>query len=126
MKKAILLFTVLFSSLLLGASSTPESEPDVNLKSSGTVVYLDDHTFYTVPPEDFDPLTASNEELKQYGIPERPNDEESLAFWESLFSNKPTYIAPVIEEVPDWHSSRLQLPSAQSDKEEADKAILNN
>ena len=42
-----------------------------------------------VPPADFEPLEASNEELEEYGIPPRPdeNDTERLAEWTARMSN---------------------------------------
>ena len=82
----------------------------------GKIVYLDDHTFYVIPPDDFDPLTASDAELKKYGLPERPTDKEGLAFWESLYVDRPVFIEPEIGEAYEWHPSQLDLTSEQSDR----------
>lgn len=47
------------------------------------------------PPSDFKPLQASNEELKQYGLPQRPSDPADLAKWQDLMSHAKSYVAPV-------------------------------
>lgn len=39
-----------------------------------------------VPPEGFDPLTATDEQLSIYGFPPRPTNEEGLAFWTEIMS----------------------------------------
>ncbi|MCL6445729.1 MAG: hypothetical protein K6T83_20145 [Alicyclobacillus sp.] len=36
-----------------------------------------------VPPPGFNPFTATNEELKQYGFPARPTNQEDLQAWEN-------------------------------------------
>lgn len=45
------------------------------------------------PAKDWDPTLASDDELKHYGIPERPADKESLKQWESMVKGK-MYIKP--------------------------------
>ncbi|MBR0086954.1 MAG: hypothetical protein IJL98_04360 [Lachnospiraceae bacterium] len=60
--------------------------------------WLKENTYYIKPPKNFDPLTASDEDLKEYGFPERPNDPEGLAFWESLYEPHPVFVDPEIEE----------------------------
>jgi len=48
-----------------------------------------------VPPDGFDPLTASNEDLVKYGGPPRPKSESSKAFemWKRALS-RPTILVP--------------------------------
>ena len=125
MKKTVIAIALLISILLPNASYAAENDTDMKRSQSETVVYLDDHTYYVVPPEDFDPLIASDAELKKYGFPERPNDEEGLAFWESLYSVKPTFIEPVQKTVTDWHSSRLELAPDLADEKSLGNAIRN-
>jgi hypothetical protein len=38
-------------------------------------------THSPVPPEGFDRTTATDEQLRQYGIPPRPTDPQDLARW---------------------------------------------
>ncbi len=38
---------------------------------------------FHVPPANFDPLTASSDELARYGIPSRPTDTNELKKWDS-------------------------------------------
>jgi hypothetical protein len=46
-------------------------------------------TFFPLPPQNFDPLTASSEELLYFGLPLKPDPKtqpEQLAFWLKMFS----------------------------------------
>ena len=88
-------------------------------------IYLDDYTYFVLPPDGFNPLTATDDVLKEHGLPERPSDEENLEFWKSLYANNPTYIEPVIEEVTDWHTSRLNDGLKQSEGNNHDRAMMN-
>jgi hypothetical protein len=47
-------------------------------------------------PKDFDPLTASDQELLGHGLPRRPKDPRLLSDWESLVRGfaRSTFIEP--------------------------------
>lgn len=42
---------------------------------------------FMIPPDDFDPVNASDEELKRYCFPERPDDKEELKQWNERMRN---------------------------------------
>ena len=48
---------------------------------------------FTLPPAEFDPLTATERELSVYGFPRRP-EGKLAAHWESLLGRRPKMIAP--------------------------------
>ncbi|MGA9695926.1 MAG: G1 family glutamic endopeptidase [Dehalococcoidales bacterium] len=61
------------------------------------------------PPSNFNPLTATNAELQQYGFPSRPVDPAALAQWENVMSHCKYYGKP--EQTPsDTTSFGLQKP----------------
>lgn len=62
----------------------------------GETVWIDENTYYVVPEDTFNPLTASNEELKKHGFPERPDDPEGLALWKSLYVHTPIWVEPEV------------------------------
>jgi hypothetical protein len=50
---------------------------------------------YDPPPKDFDPRTASDEQLRRHGIPRRPNPEPEpklARLWSRAFARKPKFI----------------------------------
>lgn len=46
------------------------------------------------PPAGFNPLTAPNTELQQYGFPSRPTSPGSLAIWTKMMAHAKTYVPP--------------------------------
>lgn len=62
-------------------------------------VYLNDHTFYNEIPNDFDPINASDEDLRLYGLPQRPSNPVDLKQWEKQVSGA-TWEKPTIQELP--------------------------
>jgi len=58
--------------------------------------------FYTrpSPPHNFDPTTASEEELAKFGLPKRPDQKKHLqahALWHRVFGRRLKYIQPVLQ-----------------------------
>ena len=45
-------------------------------------------------PSSFNPLTATDAELKQYGFPRRPTDPTELAQWTTLMEHAKIFITP--------------------------------
>lgn len=43
-------------------------------------------TTFAPPPSDFDPLTASLDDLARFGLPRRPDDPQLLARYRSVFT----------------------------------------
>jgi hypothetical protein len=63
------------------------------------------------PPEGFNPLTASGEELEEYAIPPRPADPESLGEWEEEMME---YQAPTSPTAPACRiSAETELSSLE-------------
>ena len=55
---------------------------------------------HPLPPDGFDPRTASQLELRRYGLPQRPDPvirPELAALWDEVFSRKLSYIAPAFQ-----------------------------
>lgn len=62
----------------------------INLSDGGKIYKFIVNGFerlFPVPPDDFDPLTASTEALYTYGFPAKPTDSEELAEWTALMLN---------------------------------------
>lgn len=57
-------------------------------------VQIAPNTFTTRPPDGFNPLQATNEELTCYGFPLRPVDAQALAAWEDALSHYRQYVHP--------------------------------
>lgn len=64
-----------------------EQYPDGGKNYTYYINGIENH--YYVPPADFDPITASDEELSRYCFPARPDviDEEAYLQWTDLMSN---------------------------------------
>ncbi|MCX5994706.1 MAG: G1 family endopeptidase [Chloroflexi bacterium] len=50
------------------------------------------------PPADFNPLTATAQELQKYGLPAKPTDEEGAKQWEDVYEHCKHYVKP--EQIP--------------------------
>ena len=46
------------------------------------------------PPSGFNPLTATDNELQQYGFPSRPSDAKELQEWETVMQYAKYYVKP--------------------------------
>lgn len=47
--------------------------------------------------EGFNPLIASNEDLKQYGYPQRPSDPAKLQYWKQVIQNAKEFVTPTFK-----------------------------
>lgn len=61
---------------------------DINLQGVG------EGEVTNVPPAGFDPLTASNTQLRCFGFPLRPSDAADLAVWTQEMSGRRTSSSP--------------------------------
>ena len=86
------LLLVLCTSLYVNANTSPITDKDDNLsyivefedggKDYVYIIYgVENHCL--VPPEGFNPLTASDEDLKKYCFPPRPSEKSELQNWEN-------------------------------------------
>jgi len=74
----------------------PETRLDLTKK------LLDSIRIPQTPPENFDPLQASDEALKLYGLPPRPNkttQPRRFAKWERLMAQPFKFVSPTFEIV---------------------------
>ena len=65
-----------------------------------------------VQPDDFDPLTASDEQLRTYAIPERPKEESALAAWNERFSTYTPVVSETLEVTDKYFSTGSSLSSS--------------
>lgn len=56
---------------------------------------LDPNNPFSKAPKGFDPLTATDSQLKQYGFPERPNSPEELQAWTKAMQHAKIFLKPV-------------------------------
>ncbi|SEB45634.1 hypothetical protein [Paenibacillus sp. GP183] len=56
-----------------------------------------------VPPTDFDPLTAMDEQLDYYNYPRRPKNEDDLKRWRDVMSHAQHFIIPTFGESNDFN-----------------------
>jgi|GEM_PF-5947019 len=70
-----------------------------NVDSSKTI-HLDDNTFYTTVPDNFNPANASDETLQKYGLPNAPSDPSEKKIWKEKIAGA-KWISPQIEETPN-------------------------
>ncbi len=59
---------------------------------------------HALPPEGFNPRTASPRELRRYGLPERPDPvrrPKLAALWDEIFARKLTYITPTFRPMQE-------------------------
>jgi Peptidase A4 family len=59
---------------------------------------------HALPPAGFDPRAASPQELRHYGLPQRPDVSirpELAALWDKIFSRKLTYIEPTFQPLAE-------------------------
>lgn len=66
---------------------------------------------FPVPPEGFNPLTASDETLETYGFPPRPVDKEELTEWKENMAAYKTTPIPEIEQTDRVHGANIPVPN---------------
>jgi hypothetical protein len=79
---------------------------------------LDRVRTYKAPPENFNPHTASERELKLYGLPERPDpdrDPELARLWRRAFSRSTRFIEPELVAGPSFHRPRSKRGAVEFD-----------
>ena len=58
------------------------------------------HIGYVAPPQHFNPLVATNQQLHRYGFPRRPTSQKALVAWTRLMSKYKTWAAPHVVKGP--------------------------
>jgi hypothetical protein len=94
---ALLVMFALATPLTSIAQLPKPNELPTNLPGTTTVV---------APPQDFDPLTASDEDLAYHGFPPRPDEAASpqaFASWSKAMSASKTRITPKLEQTSISH-----------------------
>ncbi|QNI33245.1 hypothetical protein H7849_04575 [Alloacidobacterium dinghuense] len=90
----------LVSALLLAAPLIGTAQNQQQLKPNELATNLAGVTTIAAPPKDFDPLTASDQDLEYYGFPPRPNEiaaPKAFATWQRAMAASTTRITPVLE-----------------------------
>jgi len=111
-RRATILFVTVALALFVAASSSPanansqhfgmkqasDNSTTTALPGGGYVITYTGANGYslaiTVPPAGFQPLTASADQLTEYGFPGRPSDPDALAAWEAAMSAYQSTIVP--------------------------------
>jgi len=74
---------------------------------------LADHYHFELPPDGFQPVRASDEELRRYGLPHRPDPAKfprAARLWLRCMRRVKKFIAPTLEKHPDMlHGNRVTL-----------------
>lgn len=60
---------------------------------------------FPVPPKGFNPITATDEQLKEYAFPPRPNDPDALKVWENEMSHYKETPIPKLSRSNKKHKS---------------------
>jgi hypothetical protein len=130
MKKVVLplsLFSVSLTAQVPTSAnpSTKGTVPDVaqtsrRLQPNEHFLNLAGATTIDAPPEGFDPITASDEELNYYGLPPHPDrntEPERFAHWARAMKASRTRIVPILQQTDNFHSSiqRIKAANAGSD-----------
>jgi len=94
---------------VLLALSTPLAslaQTNRNMNPNESPTNLPGATTIAAPPADFDPLTASDQDLQYYGFPPRPNqatDTKAYASWVKAMKASKTRVVPVLEQTSIFH-----------------------
>lgn len=115
MKKGITLavLSIIFAaSLPISALATSSNENKLKTisESASVVQGNDEHQIvYNEPPKDFNPIQATDEELKKYGYPTRPTDKDDYEIWKKNVNG--TWKIPVFdkEKSNSWKSHGLEV-----------------
>jgi hypothetical protein len=69
-------------------------------------------------PNDFEPLTASDQEVVSHGLPRRPKDPTLMADWEDLVKSlaRSTFIEPEFSPTDPQHDPRPRLSAILSEQ----------
>ena len=98
--RAAMLVTVALASLTVTAW-TPARGRTGLMTASGYV----DHALNVPPPPGFNPLIASDAQLRRYGFPHRPKDPKALAQWKQAMQHARQYLPPKPMPVAKWFST---------------------
>lgn len=109
----------LFGILLMGAAAQASGSPQA-ADTSPTTSGAGRLRAPVCPSATFDPLQASNSELKQYGIPPRPSDPTALARWRSTVGQAGKCIVGPITQKAD-----VRFPTENSANWSGYKASAN-
>lgn len=113
LKKKLKFFTIPMLLIIPLAASIVYANPipnNINRNSKGVAVFTDKNfrankviksTEYTktylntnkIAPSTFNPITATNDELKKYGFPSKPTDKKKLNQWEKALSHAKKYVS---------------------------------
>lgn len=108
---ALTIMLVLAAPLSSKAQSQNPNEIPTNLAGATTIA---------APPEGFDPLTASDDRLADYGFPPRP-DKTSMpteyANWARAMAASKTRIIPHLEQSSIFHGPAVLTSKSNSEKE---------
>jgi hypothetical protein len=81
-------------------------------------------TTFAAPPEGFDPLSASNEALADYGFPPRPEQgSDEYASWARAMAASKTRIIPKLEQTSIFHGPAREVKDSESIDEGSIKTI---
>ncbi len=98
----VLTFIFVFSNITVYTETNKISATTQLDKPVGKVLYkIGNYEVTTVvPPENFDPMKATDEELRYYGLPQRPTDPELYKHWVESVGNNKKYVEPVLKSIP--------------------------
>jgi hypothetical protein len=100
MKNASLVLALLIAAAPLAGIAQQPNEIPTNLRGITTIA---------APPQGFDPLTATDEDLAFYGFPPRPNDNSGdYASWAKAMAASQERIVPVLEQTNIFHGPAVK------------------
>ncbi len=98
---SVLTFIFVFSNITAYTETNKVSATTQLDKPMGKVLYKigNSEIIANIPPEGFDPIKATDEELSYYGLPQRPTDPELYKNWVKNVCNK-RYVEPGLKVIP--------------------------
>jgi hypothetical protein len=106
MKTAPLLLALLVAAAPLAGIAQSQNEMPTNLPGITTTA---------APPEGFNPLTATDEDLAYYGFPPRPNDYTGdYESWAKAMAASRERIVPVLEQTNIYHGPAQKTPGSDA------------
>ncbi len=106
---------LLTSTVVTKAQSENPNELPTNLPGTTT---------FAAPPEGFDPLTASDEALADYGFPPRPEQgSDEYARWARAMAASKTRIIPKLQQTSIFHGPARKVKDSESIDEGSIKTI---
>jgi hypothetical protein len=115
-----LVLFVAASSIVGMAQQQKPNEIPTNLAGATTI---------GAPPEGFNPITASDDELASYGFPPRPDqdsDATGYASWARAMAASKTRIVPILEQTKIFHGPSIQPKAAITESGEAETHYSSN